>query len=63
MNIHSYVFITQFEFVRIDNNFYKHFVIFFFFVINVFESESKYEIDFLIQKKIVIKIDKTLLKL
>ena len=62
MNIHSYVFITQLEFASVGDGFYKRFVTFFFFVINVFGFEFEYEIHFLIQKKIVIKTDKTLLK-
>ena len=63
INIYSYVFITQFEFVSVDDDFYKRFVTFFSPVINVFESEFEYEIDFLIQKKTVIKTGKKLSKL
>ena len=63
MNIHPYVSITQFEFAPIGDDFYERFVAFSFPVINVFGSESEYEIDFLIKKKIVIKTGKTLSKL
>ena len=62
MNIHSYVFITQLEFAPIGDDFYKRFVTFSLPVIDVFGFESEYEVDFLIQKKFVIKTHKTLLK-
>ena len=60
MNIHSYVFITQLKSVFIDENFYHCTIDFLSFIINVFGLESEYEIDFLIQKKIIIKTDKKL---
>ena len=62
INIHSYVFITQFEFVFIDEDFYHRTTDFFFFIIDVFDLESEYEINFLIQKKIIIKTNKKLVK-
>ena len=62
MNIYSYVFITQFEFVFVDEDFYHCTADFFFFIINVFDLEFEYEINFLIQKKIIIKTDKKLVE-
>ena len=62
MNIHPYVSIMQFEFAPIGDDFYERFVAFSPPIINVFGSESEYEIDFLIKKKTVIKTDKALLE-
>ena len=62
MNIYSYVFIKQFKFVFIDKDFYYCIIKIFFFIINVFGSESEYEINFLIQKKVIIKIGKKLVE-
>ena len=63
INIHPYVFITQLEFVPVGEDFYHRTADSFSLIIDVFGSESEYEIDFLIQKKIIIKTGKKLAKL
>ena len=63
MNIHSYVFITQLKFVFVGEDFYHCTADSPPLIINVFDSEPEYEINFLVQKKIIIKTNKKLTKL